>query len=102
MPGTPPDLIQPNTVTDFIQANSLEDEPFLCMAGVREYHDNPAHSGDPWLLHRGSGEGRLEDCRCHLRPFQNDRVRGCRNRRPPPRLRVHCTSPSAIGWTAGP
>ncbi|EPE93981.1 hypothetical protein RGCCGE502_34386 (plasmid) [Rhizobium grahamii CCGE 502] len=57
--GTPPDLIQPNTVTDFIQANSLEDEPFLCMAGVREYHDNPAHSGDPWLLHRGSGEGCL-------------------------------------------
>ncbi|RUY35501.1 hypothetical protein EN981_26380, partial [Mesorhizobium sp. M7A.F.Ca.CA.001.13.2.1] len=40
-------------------ANSPEDEPFLCMAGVREYHDNPAHSGDPWLLHRGSGEGCL-------------------------------------------
>ncbi|TCN17984.1 putative metal-binding protein [Sinorhizobium americanum] len=59
LPGTPPNLIQQNAVTDFIQANSLEDEPFLCMAGVREYHDNPAHSGDPWLLHRGSGEGCL-------------------------------------------
>lgn len=65
LPGTPPEmigaLIQQNAVplTDFIQANSPEDEPFLCMAGVREYHDNPAHSGDPWLLHRGSGEGCL-------------------------------------------
>ncbi|MBB4188944.1 MULTISPECIES: putative metal-binding protein [Sinorhizobium] len=62
-PGTPPEmigaLIQQNAVTDFIQANSLEDQPFLCMAGIREYHDNPAHSGDPWLLHRGSGEGCL-------------------------------------------
>ncbi|WP_037427479.1 MULTISPECIES: putative metal-binding protein [Sinorhizobium] len=63
LPGTPPEmigaLIQQNAVTDFIQANSLEDQPFLCMAGIREYHDNPAHSGDPWLLHRGSGEGCL-------------------------------------------
>ncbi|WP_026616818.1 putative metal-binding protein [Ensifer aridi] len=65
LPGTPPEmisnLIQQNAVslTDFIQANSLQDSPFLCMAGVREYHDNPAHSGDPWLLHRGSGEGCL-------------------------------------------
>jgi len=65
LPGTPTEmisnLIQQNAVslTDFIQANSLEDQPFLCMAGVREYHDNPAHSGDPWLLHRGSGEGCL-------------------------------------------
>ncbi|MER9353732.1 hypothetical protein NKI61_10580 [Mesorhizobium sp. M0514] len=65
LPGTSPEiisnLIQQNAVplTDFIQANSPEDLPFLCMAGVREYHDNPAHSGDPWLLHRGSGEGCL-------------------------------------------
>lgn len=34
-------------------------KPFLCLPGVREYHDNPAHSGDPWLLHRASGEGCL-------------------------------------------
>ncbi len=33
--------------------------PFLCLPGVREYHDHPAHSGDLWLLRRGSGEGRL-------------------------------------------
>lgn len=33
--------------------------PFLCIAGVREYHDHPAHSGDAWELHRPSGAGRL-------------------------------------------
>jgi hypothetical protein len=32
---------------------------FLCLPGVREYHDHPAHSGDPWELHRSAGEGRL-------------------------------------------
>jgi len=35
------------------------DPPFLCLAGVREYHDHPAHSGDRWELHRASGAGRL-------------------------------------------
>lgn len=34
--------------------------PFLCIPGVREYHDHPAHSGDSWLLHRkNGGEGSL-------------------------------------------
>ena len=33
--------------------------PFLCLAGVREYHEHPAHSGDLWELHRTSGAGRL-------------------------------------------
>jgi hypothetical protein len=32
---------------------------FLCLPGVRDYHDHPAHSGDPWELHRSGGEGRL-------------------------------------------
>lgn len=42
----------------FLQA--FEDErPFICLQGVREYHDNPAHSGDSWFLHRGSGAGKL-------------------------------------------
>ena len=42
-----------------LQANKPDDFPFLCLPGVREYHDNPAHTGDSWLLHRGSGEGSL-------------------------------------------
>lgn len=32
---------------------------FLCLPGTRAYHAHPAHSGDPWELHRGTGEGRM-------------------------------------------
>ncbi|MFL5916958.1 MAG: putative metal-binding protein [Gaiellaceae bacterium] len=39
--------------------NTPDDLPFLCVAGVREYHEHPAHSGDLWELHRESGAGRL-------------------------------------------
>lgn len=35
------------------------DIPFLCVAGVLEYHNHPAHSGDSWELHRAAGAGRL-------------------------------------------
>jgi hypothetical protein len=27
-------------------------KPFLCLPGVREYHESSAHSGDSWFLHR--------------------------------------------------
>jgi Predicted metal binding domain len=27
-------------------------KPFLCLRGVREYHDHPQHSGDDWFLYR--------------------------------------------------
>lgn len=53
----------------FVQAQGVEqpllithgpDElPFLCLPGVREYHNHPAHTGDDWLLHRDRGEGTL-------------------------------------------
>ena len=34
--------------------------PFICIPGVREYHNHPAHTGDSWFLHRGiGGEGSL-------------------------------------------
>ena len=36
-----------------------DEVPFLCLPGVREYHNHPAHSHDPWLRHRGGGEGTL-------------------------------------------
>ncbi len=42
-----------------MQAYGDDDIPFLCVAGVREYHEHPAHSGDHWLSHRTSGAGRL-------------------------------------------
>jgi hypothetical protein len=33
--------------------------PFLCVAGIREYHSHPQHTGDDWLLHRRLGEGSI-------------------------------------------
>lgn len=42
-----------------MQAAKPEDIPFFCIAGVREYHEHPAHSGDAWELHRKVGAGRL-------------------------------------------
>ena len=44
------------TVQNLVQVHS-GGIPFLCMPGVREYHDHPGHSGDSWLLHRRGGEG---------------------------------------------
>ncbi len=41
------------------QWESPESLPYLCMPGVREYHDHSAHTNDPWLLHRKLGEGTL-------------------------------------------
>jgi hypothetical protein len=57
VPGGP--KLQLNAAQDLMQAHSPEDLPFLCIAGVKEYHDHPGHSGDPWELHRSAGEGRL-------------------------------------------
>ncbi len=42
-----------------MQGYGPDDIPFLCIAGVREYHDHPGHSGDSWELHRKSGAGRF-------------------------------------------
>ena len=42
-----------------MQAYGDDAIPFLCIAGVREYHEHPAHSGDRWESHRTSGAGRL-------------------------------------------
>lgn len=33
--------------------------PFICMPGVKEYHNHAAHSGDSWMLYRKKGEGKL-------------------------------------------
>ena len=56
MPGAPEVELQIQTL---MQAYGPDDIPFLCLAGVREYHEHPAHSGDHWELHRPSGAGRL-------------------------------------------
>jgi hypothetical protein len=36
-------------------------KPFLCMPGVRSYHEHPAHTGDSWWLHKNLGEGSLHN-----------------------------------------
>ncbi|KRR16188.1 putative metal-binding protein [Bradyrhizobium retamae] len=65
IPGATPETIQALAqqggvqVTNMIQYNSPDDRPFICLPGIREYHDNPAHTGDSWLMHRSSGEGSL-------------------------------------------
>ena len=54
--GTP---VRLNRVQELMQAHSPEALPFLCVSGVKEYHDHPGHTGDPWEMHRSAGEGRL-------------------------------------------
>lgn len=63
--GTPQGLLVPGMPQlQLKQAQQIlmgapNDHPFLCIPGVREYHDHPAHTGDSWLLHRTQGEGKL-------------------------------------------
>jgi hypothetical protein len=44
---------------EMLQAYTEDGVPFLCLQGVREYHDNPAHTGDSWFLHRKTGAGTM-------------------------------------------
>lgn len=36
-----------------ITAHPITKLPFLCVRGIREYHEHPQHSGDDWLQYRG-------------------------------------------------
>lgn len=59
-----PAMIQGNVLhvqppQPLMQGYGPDDIPFLCVAGVREYHEHPAHSGDHWELYRPTGGGRL-------------------------------------------
>ncbi len=61
-PKTMPTMLvrmQPGGPVPLVQFHSENDIPFLCLQGVREYHNHPAHTGDAWLLHRSKGEGTL-------------------------------------------
>lgn len=44
---------------ELLQAYGQDKEPFLCISGVREYHEHPGHTGDSWFLHRVGREGDL-------------------------------------------
>lgn len=56
---------QPVQALHLVQAMPGEDA-FLCIPGIREYHQHPAHSGDSWLLYRSRGEGSLSFIIDHL------------------------------------
>ena len=58
-PGLPVQIAQMVSDQPLMQWYGPDDVPFLCVAGVREYHEHPAHSGDSWALHRPTGAGRL-------------------------------------------
>jgi hypothetical protein len=59
LPGLPAGNLQMQGAQPLMQAPGPEDVPFLCLAGVREYHEHPGHTGDSWELHRAGGAGRL-------------------------------------------
>lgn len=50
-------------------AHDPDQVPLLCLAGVRAYHEHPAHTGDAWFLHRQRGAGRLGTLLEHLHRF---------------------------------
>ena len=57
--GLPEGFPAPRVTQPLLQSYGPDELPFLCIPGVREYHDHPSHSGDAWELHRRSGAGRL-------------------------------------------
>ena len=57
--GQPGAAVRFMSTAPLMQWHDLSEVPFLCIPGVREYHEHPAHTGDSWLAHRGLGEGTL-------------------------------------------
>lgn len=58
-PGMPQGIVQQIQHQDQLLQGSDEERPFMCLQGVREYHSNPAHTGDSWWLHRSKDAGSL-------------------------------------------
>ncbi len=54
-----PDMTEAGARDALVDGHPDTGRPFLCLAGIREYHNHPQHTGDDWLLHRVSGAGRL-------------------------------------------
>jgi hypothetical protein len=75
VPGMP-GQIQIAVQQPLLQGFDEDQVPFLCIAGVLEYHDNPAHRGDAWELHRTAGAGRLVRLLEVISRFGVDPVRG--------------------------
>jgi hypothetical protein len=77
LPPSPEQAAQGVTVVQTIMQSYGPDEvPFVCLPGVREYHEHPGHSGDSWLLRRGRGEGTLHNLVTHLYHYGTEYVSG--------------------------
>jgi Predicted metal binding domain len=63
-------------IVPLLQAFGENGVPFICLPGVREYHDNPGHSGDSWFLHRRTGEGTLHFILDNLWKYGVEKVQG--------------------------
>lgn len=65
-------------IPDQFLAVAFDDEkpPFICLQGVREYHNHPAHDGDSWWLHRKTGKGTLSYIVEQLARFGSEGIRG--------------------------
>ena len=74
----PPGVAQVQLVPaqPYMQAHGDDTIPFLCMAGVREYHEHPAHSGDHWESHRTAGAGRLVRLIAIISKYGSETVNG--------------------------
>ena len=76
IPGPGGAKAQLNTAQELMQAHSPDELPFLCIPGVKEFHDHPGHSGDPWEIHRSAGEGGLVHLLQVISKYGLDPVKG--------------------------
>jgi Predicted metal binding domain len=66
----------PMVAQEMLVAHRPDQIPFLCLPGVREYHNHPAHTGDSWLLHRARGEGTLHFILTQLHKYGIEPING--------------------------
>lgn len=62
--------------------------PFFCMQGVREYHEHPQHTGDDWMLYRGTT----------VLALLTTLIRNINNSKPVYILRDGAHTPNRIEW----
>jgi len=72
-PGQP---VRPYSFQELMVTHGPDKIPFICLPGIREYHEHPAHTGDSWLLHRGRGAGTLNFILTNLHKYGVEPING--------------------------